>query len=335
MKKISIAIFLMLVMTTFLTLSVSSEIGTHYTTDLIAAQTTDIGEVEYWYDEGQFHVKFIITESDWTLTQTHVHIADTPDDFPMTKKGNPKIGNFDFRNEHDFITEYTYHITWPNPDDNEYIAAHVVVTKPGGLEGLQLMLPDTVSMQIPILGGDLAYFPQVIITNGGDLNGTYPGWCIDTDHGISIGTTYDNVDVYSSYDELPEGIVEYPENLDLVNWVLNQDFIGKQSSTCGGTYTMGNVQRAIWKLVEDDWPEDNSGPESQCRTDEIVEKAYIYGEGFEPGCGDRIAIILDPGDDQTIIIEIDMPCEDDETAWGDGLNFPGDSWAMYIHWQST
>ena len=133
---------------------------------------------------------------------------------------------------------------------------------------------------------------------------------------------------------VPDDIVEYPENLDLVNWLINQDFLG-QLSSCGGNYTYGDIQKAIWELIEDYPMGGDLGPWFQCRVDEIVEAAYANGEDFIPGCGDRIVIILDPGDAQIIIIEIELPCKEDETAWGNGLSFPGSSWAMYIHWQSS
>ena len=172
-------------------------------------------------------------------------------------------------------------------------------------------LPDSVSIQMPspTYPGGPAYFPDVIITNGANLDGTYIGWCIDTDSMISRGPIYNNVIVYSSYEYLPEGIVEFPENLDLVNWVINQDIIG-QPSTCGENYTYSDVQKAIWELIEDYPMGSGLGEWSQCRVNEIVAAAYENGEGFIAKCGDKLVIILDPGDLQTIIIEFEKPCED-------------------------
>jgi hypothetical protein len=190
------------------------------------------------------------------------------------------------------------------------------VSSVSGSIGCQMELPDTVSMQIPVppTNGGQAYFQQVIITNGSDLNGTYLGWCIDTDNGISIGGLYDNVAVYCSYDDLPDGLVDYPENLSIVNWIINQDFVGEES-TCNGTYTYGDVQKAIWELVEDNPMGSGLGSWDQCRVDEILEVAYEDGEGFVPECGDQVAIILKPGPPgrhQTLIIEVEIQCEENE-----------------------
>jgi hypothetical protein len=206
------------------------------------------------------------------------------------------------------------------------------VSTVSGTNGCQLELPDKVSMQIPIppTKGGQAYFQQVIITNGGILNGTYQGWCIDTDAGLSIGDyVYHNVSVYCSYDDLPEGLVEFPENLSIVNWIINQDFVGQQS-TCNGSYTYGDVQKAIWELLEDNPMGSGLGPWDQCRVDEILEVAIVNGDGFVPECGDKVAIILKPGPPgthQTLIIEVEIQCEGEEGLTpGFWKNHP-DAWA--------
>ena len=89
------------------------------------------------------------------------------------------------------------------------------------------------------------------------LTGVYEGWCIDTDRLISDNTNY-TAKVYSSYEPLPAGLVEHPENLDLVNWIINQNYVGKPAGGSLGNYTYGDVQLAIWTLIEDQvstgWP---------------------------------------------------------------------------------
>jgi len=77
------------------------------------------------------------------------------------------------------------------------------------------------------------YF-QTTISAGGDLDGTYTGWCIEYKPNAVSNVTKN---VYSSYEPLPETLttaydqprtvgdpnsnVDKPENLDLVNWVIN------------------------------------------------------------------------------------------------------------------
>lgn len=57
--------------------------------------------------------------------------------------------------------------------------------------------------------------------------------------------------------------------------------------------------------------------------DEILAAAALSGPGYEPGCGDVVAVILNPVNAaqmtiaQTTFIEFGVPCEDrEETAWG-------------------
>ncbi len=63
----------------------------------------------------------------WVITETNLHVATDPADFPQTKSGNPKIGSFDYGTEHDpGVEEYPY--TMPMPGGSPlYIAAHAVV----------------------------------------------------------------------------------------------------------------------------------------------------------------------------------------------------------------
>jgi hypothetical protein len=145
--------------------------------------------------------------------------------------------------------------------------------------------------------------------------------------------------VYSSYDtSLPEGLVEYPLNLPMVNWILNQDFVGKES-TCNGKFTFGDVQKAIWEVIEDDeWDGEPVGVWKQCRINEIVAAAYANGDEYVPRCGDFLAVILDPvnpEDGQLCIIKVPITCSEScETAWNKGLDFPGGNWAMYFNYES-
>ena len=193
-------------------------------------------------------------------------------------------------------------------------------------------LPDQVTMGVTWPGTDSgapSYF-DIAVSGGTTLDGTYDGYCLDTDSAFPDSGP---ANVFSSYEPLPPNRIEFPENLDLVNWILNQGFVG-QSSGCGGNYTYGDVQWAIWQLLEDDPPADHSslGAWAQCRAQEILDAAYAYGEGFVPGCGQAMGIILVAEQlwRQPILIWIEVPCAESETAWADGLDFPGKNWATYF-----
>jgi len=139
-----------------------------------------------------------------------------------------------------------------------------------------------------------------------------------------------------------------PENLDLVNWILNQELVGT-ASICGGDYTYGDVQRAIWGLLDDGQADGGLGPWEQCRADEIEAAAWLNGEGFEPTCGDLVGVILLPVDEcgveseyQYIIIPVPAECDatyGDETAWAKDYDSDDDcdfrtGWGSYFQFCS-
>ena len=87
-----------------------------------------VGWVTVWNDGDYLYVKYETTGG-WELTETHLAVADSFDDIPQTKKGNPKVGRFPYKMMHDpSVTEYTYVIdlTW-SADTELIIAAHAVV----------------------------------------------------------------------------------------------------------------------------------------------------------------------------------------------------------------
>lgn len=153
------------------------------------------------------------------------------------------------------------------------------------------------------LQGANSYF-SIGIQDSGLLNGTYPGWCADWDRHIQDNTPY-KFKFYSSYNEnLPAGIIDHPENLDKANWIINQKFPGKDAGNGLGIYTSGDVQLAIWTLIDDSFDGSTVGPYSQARVDRIVARANAEGAGFYPTCKQEILIILDSGTPQSTMIEI-------------------------------
>jgi hypothetical protein len=332
-----------------------------FKTDLMAGQNEDVGDVLVWNDGEDLYVKYVIEDTDtWSISETHLDFS-TLDGVPLTKSGNPKVGNFDFGTEHDpAVGEFTYTKSLSELGltlgDEVDIAAHAVVQSFIGyaepnLDQFAAALPDSVTMsvQYPSAGAP-SYFQTTI--DDGEAGGLPEdmvcyGWCIDTDRVIYQNMDY-TAQMYSSYEDLPEGLVEYPDNLDLVNYIINQGegdngLVG-DSSGGYGNYTYGDVQRAIWALVEDSQSTSGLGEWNQYRVDEILELAYTYGEGFVPECGDEIAVILNPvntvGDPnaQITIAQVTMaqmgvtcdPMFQNETAWAEGNPFTGNNWATFI-----
>lgn len=314
-----------------------------FVTDLTAGggnikSAMDVGDVKVWNDGEHLYVEYVVTDGDWCITKTHLEVATALEDIPQVK-GNPVPGHFTYEGEHDCVAGVTYKIplTW-GPGTELLIAAHGVV-QTGGMNGLEATLPDqvTISTVHPGLGfGAPGYF-DITVSGGTILDGTYDGNCAELAGGPPNGIAYP----YLSTGSIPGGVVQKPENLDLVNWVVNQGFVGKTSG-CGGAYTWGDVQWAIWKLVDGREPDAGTLSSllnwSECRAQEIVDAALANGEGLVPGCGDMMSIILAPEITwtQSVIIWIPAPCAaEDETAWGGDyfgtpLEFPGNNWAIYF-----
>ncbi len=186
-----------------------------------------------------------------------------------------------------------------------------------------------------------ASYLKTTITNGGILDGTYNGWCIDVDNVIYNNTDY-HVKVTSSYDPDFSSLVEKPENMDIVNWIINQDYPGKTAPDLT-VYTYGDVQRAIWELLEDNLSESGLGLWSQERVNNILAEAACSGKDFVPQCGNKIAVILSPVDitqpfqftiAQVVLTEYPAACQPvcgkSETAWAAGYDFGGSNWAKYF-----
>jgi hypothetical protein len=345
MKKLILFLFVMSLMLVLVPVAAFAHtVDDPFVTDLVAdggdqEAAKDVGDVKVWNDGEYLYVEYVVTDTEWCLTETHLEVATSLEEIAQ-RNGNPIPGKFNYKGEHDCAADVTYTIplTWYVGTDL-LIATHGVV-QTGGANGLVAMLPDQVTMGtvFPGLGfGDPSYF-DVTVSGGTVLDGTYDANCLDTD---SAYPDPGIANVYSSYEPLPQNRIEYPENLDLVNWIINQDFVN-QSSACDGTYTYGDVQWAIWHLLEDNptlGALGSLGDWSECRAQEIVDAAIANGEGFVPGCGDKLGIILIREGDwwmyQPILIWVEAPCAKDETVWGgdyfgEPLEFPGANWAIYF-----
>jgi hypothetical protein len=302
--------------------------------NLIAGQQYDAGDIQVWNDVDHLYVKYI-AQNGWFITETHLHVADTLDGIPA-ENGAPIPEQFDHIGEHCCVSEVLYQIPleW-GVGDELYIAAHSVVRGSEELPEMArmtLLYPDE---------GDPSHFAITVMDD--PIGGEYLGWCVDIDLSISQNTNYEAM-VYSTLGDYPEEIVNYPENFDLINWILNQDIIGMGSSGGYGNYTYGDVQVAIWRLLEDPSFENCSaftsldGGFDEDRVAEVIALATADGEGFLPDLGEEFAVILQPVDGngdtvaQMIIIEFPGVC-DCETAWGEGMDFACEDWATYLTYE--
>jgi len=101
--------------------------------DLIAGQNEVAGNVCVSSDTTNLYVKYS-TIGDWLLDEVHLFVGTSIADMPTTKKGNPKVGNFPYKQE-DIGSNYAEFIiplaSLGNPECNTdlFIAAHASVQR--------------------------------------------------------------------------------------------------------------------------------------------------------------------------------------------------------------
>jgi len=370
MKKI------IFIITAVAALAIMSGVALALDFDLLAGQDMKIGIVRITNDSDSLLVEYILDGECGLgeLSDTHLHVSTTKPtaaahsepDIPQNKKGNPKIGNFDWGGGMSFDIPFGDIGPGAITDGTKvYVAAHS-----GGQswDDLENALPDTAfKMQVQGLGTN-AYL-EINITEDGILNGVHDAWCIDAFDPIHL-------DQYWTMASMDYAYYLAPAPAEAL-WLLNNYmyYIGDPSAQ-GDPYVLGDIQAAFWLLISGSMPQpeyDNAEPTARPwdldhwgdwgdepddlnttydddeydddvdRAQEIVADALLYGAGFEPECCEVAGVILLPYEDitrpdrlppfQPLLIPIPAPC--DETAWGDGTNFPfsgrgRSTWAMYI-----
>ncbi len=282
-------------------------------------------------------------------SEVHIHFADAQEDIPQTKNGNPIPGLFEYNIP---LDPFQTNIEVKNVVFKEYGAIHLPIEYKGGVEGFALYLPDEPVKIIYTYPGVTSYAElEIFGDNAGDLAGTYENWCVDTDIPFAPGKVYDAL-LYSSYDA-PGGIVSYPENFPLINYLVNNYAVGDQVQPMDDCdkptegrdlelITIGDIQMAIWDLI-DGGTRPVPSVWSQERVNAIVCEVEANGVGFIPGCDERIVFLVVPVDPelglqlivgQPTISSVPVPCEDvGETAWGDGYwgaTFKGKQWGTWF-----
>jgi hypothetical protein len=65
-----------------------------YSTDLVAAQTQNAGDVSVYSDGNKMYIVYTTNEN-WTLQNTHLSVGNCAETIPTTGSGNPKVGQFE------------------------------------------------------------------------------------------------------------------------------------------------------------------------------------------------------------------------------------------------
>ena len=171
----------------------------------------------------------------------------------------------------------------------------------------------------------LPSYINVTITNGGQLNGVYDAWCVNSTVTMSRGT-YNQASVYSSYGNIPAGILyagsqttnsppeQYLNQLKQINWLINNvteasNLVNDKYHYNNVDYTWGDVQLAIWKLlgetpVLDNVDYDSLEVYSQQKADALVSFAVTNGTNFVPVAGQDFGVIIKDANLQPILMEV-------------------------------
>ena len=121
-------------------LAVPQYTGTNWN-GLYAGRTQiEVGTINTYVEESNLHI-VILTYDPWVLVETHVAVGTNPvNDFPMTKTGNPKVGNFPYAhtglngvNRDEYVIALSEVKGW-SAGVPICIAAHAIVTSPLGQE---------------------------------------------------------------------------------------------------------------------------------------------------------------------------------------------------------
>ena len=266
---------------------------------LVAGQFMEVGKVTVEDNlDGNYKITYTITDDDYCITETHLSVVNSTDGFPMSN-GGPKNGAFEYSDSHECESVVEYIVPM---EKGTYIAAHAVVNcKTGGsAEDVYASLPMSVDFCLRTgreIENARSYFRADIAE--GVLAGSYWAWCADVNKSIDSsgeGKCYQGFNVYSLNDDL-SGIITQSENIDNVLWLINNS----DELLNSGNYLYGNIQWAIWKLL-------NNQECNSCNTNlklptgditikgmELYELAMTSGEGYNPECGENTMVILDNG----------------------------------------
>ena len=102
---------------------------------LFAGQHINVGTVYVWNDDEYLYVQYLLDDDAWDdgegwgLYETHVHVGEDLDSFPLNRGGNPQIGHFAYKAYHEGVQCYTEEIPLGDFSGEIKIAAHAVIEK--------------------------------------------------------------------------------------------------------------------------------------------------------------------------------------------------------------
>ena len=143
-KKIMLSLSMLTIVALMITPTFAN--GVEYFSDLVAGQdeANPVGAVTIYFNNAhtEMYIKLdtsvlpygyppYTTQGDCELVETHIWVGDDLDEVPRTKKGNPKIGHFDYAETlPDGTQTFTQTVDVSGLDDEIFILIHAVVDCP-------------------------------------------------------------------------------------------------------------------------------------------------------------------------------------------------------------
>jgi hypothetical protein len=309
-----------------------------FVADLIAGQNFDAGDVLVWNDAENLYVKYDL-DSDWCLTEYHLHVATSLNEIPQTKKGNPKPGHFEYKEEYDACIVDPVLIEIPLVAAESFdIAAHAVVVHP--IDGCYETVWQIGDEEDNACNGNLTNYANEFNWKKEDSPDDFSLPVGDCELGPGLG---DNRPVFT--DPFLVGTTatnEFPYNSNKrVDYAVDFDVQWEGDLLLGGLLTISwspGASARETKIVSGD---------GITETSFTAQGANRAGEGWYmdkyPLVQDTIGV--DPLPDQINSIrfrqtngdgtfwdwiKLEKPCEQWESAWADGTGFPGKNWATYF-----
>ncbi|MFO8233882.1 MAG: hypothetical protein R6U04_00560 [Bacteroidales bacterium] len=322
--------------------------------DLLSGQDQKVGTINVSHDANYLYVTYNIddasTDMGWCLIETHVHVGETLDDFPLAGRwGNPIPGRFDYSQQHLCVTDYTYMIPYEGDVGEFIIAAHAVVRKvkkqggkqvvsfrqawrqDGSVVPLQRSNPETV-LKFETGRDESNFFS---LGFGGKLNENESG--IETFFGIQL--TEENPEDPSS--EFLENLTDTENN---AGWIMIEfdPLLGEMSMlhTIEDTWGLPYPPEETAVFTREDGNSEwnylgiagNQDPFADIHTETKFElpehtKYVLLQDVTHPASFSNIP----QGDGYDVNAVLGLVPVEEETAWGEGDKFSGKgNWATYF-----
>jgi len=333
------------------------------TTDLIAGQHINVGDVNVWNDGDNLYVQYVTT-GDWELVETHLDVNTSPAGINQTKKGNPIPGQFDYSMEHDPpVTTYTYTIplTWA-PGTMLAIAAHAVVVDMGDTMIMSAVSGEGGTMVTRRRAGNTMVFTSLnaAAVAAWEPDGSYPTdptgddpWDPSLwDDGL-IPSGYKQVltdagadwiwESYLVQDPLYGTVITLQNIFDIDGYPVSGDlyitcdnayeaFINETS--VGSAQVFGNLETCALKqdcVDTTNWQSiEKWGVSGYLEGGENSLEIDAANEYFNPDDSSNSSPGTQASNPGGCIFVLEIEYAPQETAWGAGYDFRGKNWATYL-----